>query len=123
MSLTLNRPDNGNLGAAQPLDGWSATGTSRGAAAIPVGTGSAPLSPRPPESHTADSQFNSDVTCAQQALGFLDTAAVNLQSLKVAVSAKLGGRNIDQGQLEARLEQFTRQWADRRRLLPAWMRS
>jgi hypothetical protein len=62
-----------------------------------------------------DPQLQADIASAQQALDFLDKSAAQLQALKSELASKLSSRQSKnrEGQVEARLRQFSNTWRER----------
>lgn len=62
-----------------------------------------------------DHPLQGEISGAQQALEFLEQSASQLQSLKNELSAKLGALRLRQGQVEARVRQFSNTWSQRQK--------
>lgn len=62
-----------------------------------------------------DHQVQGEISSAQQALDFLDQSTSQLQALKSELAAKLAARQGRDGQVEARLRQFSNTWRTRQR--------
>lgn len=60
-----------------------------------------------------DHQLQGEISSAQQALNFLDQSASQLQALKSELAGKLAGRQGRDGQVEARVRQFSNTWRTR----------
>ncbi|CAN7282736.1 hypothetical protein LJR289_001315 [Pseudoduganella sp. LjRoot289] len=77
----------------------------------PAATGAAPA-PRRGVSNL-DGGLQSDISGAQQAVDFLEQSAAQLRMLKAELSAKLASRAGRDGQVEARVRQFSDTWRSR----------
>ncbi len=62
---------------------------------------------------TWDHQLQGDIASAQQALDFLEQSASQLQALKSELAAKLASHQGRDGQVEARVRQFSHTWRQR----------
>lgn len=60
-----------------------------------------------------DQPLQSDISGAQQAVDFLEQSAAQLRALKAELSAKLASRQGRDGQVEARVRQFSDTWRSR----------
>ncbi|MES2741534.1 MAG: hypothetical protein V4754_11355 [Pseudomonadota bacterium] len=60
-----------------------------------------------------DHQLQGDIASAQQALDFLEQSASQLQALKSELAAKLASHQGREGQVEARVRQFSQTWRQR----------
>ena len=60
-----------------------------------------------------DQPLQGDVSGAQQAIDFLEQSAAQLRALKMDLSAKLTNRQAREGQVEARVRQFSDTWRGR----------
>ncbi len=79
-----------------------------------------PRQPRTGSALARGQALNAQITGAQQALGFLNRAAEQLQGLKQAVGARLAGKSSDQAGLQRQLDDFTSSWSQRP-AAAAWM--
>ncbi|SCK17669.1 hypothetical protein [Vogesella sp. LIG4] len=111
MKLESTLPDSGRLA------GSSALGAILPAAATAADSGTPPGLPRLRLSSSQalgnDQQLNAQITSAQQALGFLDRTASQLQALKQELGARLAGRPGDQAALARHLADFAANWSQR----------
>lgn len=62
-----------------------------------------------------DHRLQNEISSAQQALDFLEQSAGQLQALKNELVAKLDARQGRDGQVEARVRQFSETWRNRQR--------
>lgn len=62
-----------------------------------------------------DHQLQGEISSAQQALDFLEQSNGQLQALKSELAAKLAARQGREGQVEARVRQFSNTWGSRQR--------
>lgn len=60
-----------------------------------------------------DHQLQGEISSAQQALDFLDQSTSQLQALKSELAAKLAAHQGRDGQVEARVRQFSNTWRNR----------
>ncbi|MPV70262.1 hypothetical protein [Burkholderia sp. BE17] len=93
--------------AVVPAAGLPALARSAGATGTPRGPGATAAF----TAHHA--QLNADVTAAQRALAFVETAGGQLRGLKRAISAVLSGAERDGGDAAARIARFGALWRDR----------
>lgn len=62
-----------------------------------------------------DQALQDEISGAQQALEFLEQSASQLQSLKNELGARLGALRMREGQIEARVRQFSNTWSQRQK--------
>jgi hypothetical protein len=108
------RPSSSGLAAGNT----SATGkVDETKLAAPVGTPEPAASGAPPVARRGvsnwDGPLQSDISGAQQAVDFLEQSAAQLRMLKAELSAKLASRAGRDGQVEARVRQFSDTWRNR----------
>ncbi|MDC8756473.1 hypothetical protein [Janthinobacterium fluminis] len=114
----LNLPSgiaSSGAGSARVVDEAAVTlnGSGNGAAATDA-AGAAPAPLRRGLSNW-DHQLQGDISSAQQALDFLEQSTSQLQALKSELAAKLAARQGREGQVEARVRQFSNTWRSRQR--------
>ncbi|MET3132000.1 prefoldin subunit 5 [Oxalobacteraceae bacterium GrIS 1.11] len=87
-----------------------------GAAAAPADASPSPRSaPLQRGLSNWDHQLQGEISSAQQALDFLDQSSSQLQALKSELAAKLAEHQGRDGQVEARVRQFSNTWRTRQR--------
>lgn len=115
---------NTSSGIGQGAAGIAAGGPDQAASVQSVLAGegvnapeSAPARPAPPPLRRGlsswDHQLQGEIASAQQALDFLEQSAGQLQALKNELLAKLDARTGRDGQVEARVRQFSATWRNR----------
>jgi len=108
------RPSSSGLAAGNTS---SASKVDETTLAAPVGTPAAGASAAAPAPRRGvsnwDQPLQSDISGAQQAVDFLEQSAAQLRMLKAELSAKLASRAGRDGQVEARVRQFSDTWRNR----------
>lgn len=110
------RPSTTGLSAratANPAAGQAETTPADAGAAIEQAAASRPAAPLRRGLSNMDAPLQNDVSGAQQAIDFLEQSAAQLRALKTDISAKLATRTMRDGQVEARVRQFSETWRNR----------
>lgn len=110
-SSGIAAPSGSKTSSAGKVD--STGSAAQSAAPEQVGATSAPAPVARRGLSNWDQPLQRDISGAQQAVDFLEQSAAQLRALKAELSAKLASRQGRDGQVEARVRQFSDTWRNR----------